>query len=263
MINTTLQNYLQQYERKWELFKYSDLYIDDLSKRDIDLINNLQEVGSGEIRGLGMAEQFSTMLKTIPKEERIALNESYIFLYQIVYEELKHGLSLKSLKNKNYVDELTYDNIDDFIWNNKTPWNNPFEMIVSFLFGEVVNVELYRSARNVAENIYLKELLSNIMKDEAKHLNTWKMIHKNLYDNFPNLKMIYDTAIIDAINIHQAALGYDFDKGLNNIQSTFEYGTGVKIVKEKIKTLEYIYGDDPLPLTKIEIIRSLKQTGEK
>lgn len=256
---TTLIKYGLMADKKWDVKGYDyKAMVDELDESDKAIIKDLFYIGEGEFGGSSMLIEFVQEILKYPKEERDAFNEVIVFGTQIlVYEEFRHGVVLKQLNalvdGWDYVKEVDSKELAKYLISENKIWNNPYEVLVSFFTGEIVNAALYQVVAQKIKHPAFKDIVNNIKKDEMRHKMAWFEITRNLLDENHIHKTRYIEALTKMHTIHQAEIiGENYSKGAVVVQKYFNHEAIEKIYTEKYDLLKKLLGED-MPLTKFEI----------
>ena len=95
-----------------------------------------------------------------------------------------------------------------------------------------------------------KEVISNIMKDEARHISAWMNVIKNIVEADEYHKRCFLDAIDHGLNYHNAMVHETYFEGQNKMMRFFvsskngEPGTIERIIRSKYKILNTLFGED-------------------
>lgn len=263
-------------KHRWNVNDYIFPWVANLDKHDCEIIKKLNYLADGEHSGLASAVQFSDlMLKEISNGYQMELANDWaeIFLYIniISYEEFRHGLTLGTLVNDIENPSSSYilnQSVNDYgrkyLWcyKERAYWGI-YSYLLTHLFSEITNTELYRDMAEQVHNQELKQLILNIMTDEARHARAWLEITKNLANSNPYHK----EKMLDSINLsmthHNAMVHESYFEGVTKMMSLFMVGntdkkSGIsKIIERKYRFLEELFGDDnPFTIDSLNKIHS-------
>jgi rubrerythrin len=252
----TLMKYALKSDLRWDVFDYKfQELVNTLSDNDKNIIKDLFYIGDGELSGTAMIFEFMTLAKA-SKEEALFAESLLYGSNVIVYDEFRHGMILKELNsnldNKSYFDNVEGKELQHYIFADTSPWKTPYEILVSFFLGEIINSELYFDVAKHIENHTLKDIVINIAKDEVRHKKAWFELSKNLCNTSEEAKEKYFEAVKQAHFIHQAEVGDNYEKGAFSVQKYYQKETVNKINQQKYSMLKEILGDT-LTLTEKEM----------
>jgi hypothetical protein len=201
-----------------------------------------------------------------PKELAGDWGEIFAYINIIVYEEMRHGLSL-GLANHyvkkgdfNFVSQLSVREFGQkYIWcyDDRRYWDM-YSYVMAHLFGEVVNTELYRDMRAQVHHPELKTIVTNIMTDEARHTRAWAALISNLVRSDPRHEERALSSLERGLTYHNAMVHETYFEGQNKMMRLFlpakpgKEGAIDRIVKKKSELLREIFGDKN-PYTTAEI----------
>lgn len=174
----------------------------------------------------------------------------------ITYEEMRHGFILKELASqvkygKCFIDNETGEHLYELMYETNILYKNAYESLLSYLLGEVTNVELYNSIENQIENNDLRHIVNNIKKDEVKHKTAWIKIIKKLIQAKEIHKINFTDAAINSHYIHQAEISNYFVSGANDVSRFFTASVSKKVLEEKFRVLTEIFGESPITKEKL------------
>ena len=243
-------------DHKWDVgnYKYRDL-IDSLNEKDLEIAKALDNIGDGELSAIGIIVQHLKLVENYGREDAKDFYESVMYGFcMIVYEEMRHGFILKELASLARNEEPFIDKVDssllfELMFETNELYKNPYESLMSYLLGEITNVELYASIEKVIENENFKAVVRNIKKDEQAHKGAWLNIIKRMVnsDERHRAKFIEATKAIHFI--HQAEVSNYFSAGAQSVQRFFTPSVGTFIMEEKHKILQDIFGESPVDRT--------------
>lgn len=247
---------------RWESNGYDLGWADELEEGDIQIIKNLKRVGEGELTGVGSTVLFNNLvMQDVPKDHRYEVAEWLMYFPILVYEEIRHGVMLKSLFNKiegkgNYIEQTSIKEVGEkyvFEWEDNIHWDS-YGLLMSHCLSEATNAHLYKSIVNRIKHPKFKELILNLQKDEFRHLTIISKIVKRLINSDEYHKQRCLSSIHKALNHHNAMQHENYVDGLNASLPVFENGSATKIVKKKFKILEDWFGDDN-PYTFLSLLK--------
>lgn len=244
-------------EKRWPVTDWSafDDIAANLSPADREIVGRFDAIAEGELRGLGMQYELARLLQQATPEDRIILAEAWAYMPIIVYEEFRHGIILAKLMQREH------DSLASCSFDNQEPWQNPYELLVSLLVGEIVNVELYRAAAHAVEGCEIKSVLTNITSDEARHKAAWMRIVEGVCRHERGRKMVA-AALKSHGHVHQAEIGDRYAAGAAATLSLIDNGTMVSIVSAKHKYFSKVLGDD-MPVTYTAMLSSQVKAARK
>lgn len=255
----TLIKYSVMADKKWDSHSFNyKAVVEALDEHDKAIVKDLFYIGEGEFGGSSMLMNFVKRVIEMPHDEWHVFNEMVVFGTQIlVYEEFRHGVALKQLNalldGWDYVEEVDSRELVKYLMSGIEIWNNPYEALVSFFTGEIVNAILYQVVEDQVHNKDFKTVVANIKKDEIRHKMAWFEISKNLINEGEEHKQKYIEALKKMHTIHQAeVIGENYAKGAMIVQKYFTHKSIEKIYTEKFELLTKILGED-MPFTKFEI----------
>ncbi len=257
-MSETLMTLAEVSEMRWQLESWAvfDKVAHDLNDEDRALVASFEAISEGELRGLGMQYEMARLLREAAAEDRSLFGEAWAYMPIIVYEEYRHGVILAKLAGKEHEDLATCG------FANEQLWTNPYELVVSLLVGEVVNVELYRMAARAAQHPELQRVLRNITSDEARHKVAWMTLVANICQTERGRKGIA-AAVRTHGAVHQAEIGPRYRDGAKATAGLLGAASSFKIVKEKHAYFEKVLGED-MPSSLNEMlaaqVRSVRKT---
>lgn len=252
-------------EQRWFANRYEMSWLDELSESDKAIVKLLDCLPDGEFSGQASAVQMYELLfeeknNGFPPELIEDWGQILAYFNIIVYEEMRHGLILGKLTNfvktgsHNYFQELsTKEYSKNFIWcyEERRFWDL-YSYLLCHLFGEVINTELYRDVKDEIEHVELKNVISNVMKDEARHTSAWTALIKDLIVANPVHKERALKTLDRALLYHNAMSHKRFFEGQNKMLTLFKKakspsdteGTIERIIAKKLTILDDLFGDD-------------------
>ncbi|CAI3954167.1 unnamed protein product [Commensalibacter communis] len=250
-------------EQRWDANRYDWPWLTEIDDHDKKIIKKLACIADGEFSGQASAAQtydlfFQEIRNGYPKELTYDWGEILSYVNIIVYEETRHGLALSTLYHYattgelNYTDKLSVrDYSQKYIWcyEDRKYWNL-YSYTLAHLFGEIINTELYRDIRSQLHHPELKNIIGNIMKDEARHMQAWTAIIKNLIHSNTEHKRLALENIDVGLTYHNAMVHETYFEGQNDVMGLFitpnkgEDGAIDRIVKKKYTTLIELFGED-------------------
>lgn len=249
-IETVVKYGLLAEKSKWDVegFDYSSQAA-LLSTHDKELIIDMDKVGDGELSGMGMMLILHKLVLTNPEKYTPIFYETLMFSsYVLIYEEFRHGLFLKELFNTVSGLDSFKDNVapsvmaEEYI-NMPSPWNDPYEALVSFLLGEVTNTVIYREAAKVSESEWLKQKFMNISKDESRHKAAWRDLCKKVCSYSEESRLSFIEAFKRKHMVHQAEVHSGYGEGVTHTNRLFSFAVMREIHDDKMNLLEFIVGD--------------------
>jgi hypothetical protein len=228
----------------------------DLTEPDKEIVSYLKRVGDGELTGIGAGILVYDLIKKVPEQYRSAFITSAMYINIIVIEEFRHGVTLSVLNDPDFIDKFdmnTFGNDNLVNLNNDLKWD-VYGILLSLCLSEVVNTELYKCAFEEAETPELKELLKNIMKDEARHLSAWRDIIKEISNDDPYHYNMFIKSFDNAIHSHNASIGSSYIDGVRDTLGIFKFDSIDNIVDKKYEILVHCFGNK-LPFTKPDLKR--------
>lgn len=241
-------------DKKWDVsnYKYGDI-VEKLSANDIEIAKSLDNIGDGELSAIGIIIQHQNLVNNFkPRELAKDFYESVIYGFSMInYEEMRHGFILKELASnakgkKSFMDNVDSSLLHELMFETNELYKNPYESLMSYLIGEITNVELYASIANLVENEELREIINNIKKDEQKHKGAWLKIIKRMVKHSDVHKNNFITALKNIHFIHQAEISNYYVNGAKSVEKYFTPGVSKYILEEKYKILTDIFGESPI-----------------
>lgn len=248
-------------EQRWHAYRYNWEWLKELDDNDRSLIELLDCLSEGEYSGQASSVQFHDLLLTeikenYPTDRKNDWGQLLAYVNIIAYEEMRHGISLSTAYHYvktgdlNYIEKLsTQDYSKKYVWcyNERKYWDL-YSYTFAHLFGEVVNTELYRDLRAQVHHPKLQELITNIMKDEARHTQAWLAIINDLIKSHDyHLERSLKTIDI-GLTYHNAMVHETYFEGQNKLMNLFlpaKRGEGAidRIVKKKKYIMDHIFGE--------------------
>ncbi len=241
-------------DNKWNVgnYQYADM-ISRLSDSDIEIVKALDNIGDGELSAIGIIIQHQDLVRNYhPRELAKDFYESVIYGFCMInYEEMRHGFILKELastakEKESFVESVKSDLLHELMFETKELYKNPYESLMSYLLGEITNVELYASIEKQVENDELRQIIKNIRKDEQKHKGAWLNIIKRMVKKNSVHRQNFINATKAIHFIHQAEISRYFVSGAQSVERFFTPGVSKFIIDEKHRILEDIFGESPL-----------------
>lgn len=250
-------------EQRWDANRYKWEWLSKITDSDKKIISLLDCLADGEFSGQASAAQMYNLISDEVKlgYDRDLLNdwgEILAYINIIVYEEMRHGLALGILSEyaKNgeseYISKLNRRTFSEkYIWcyEDRKYWNL-YSYALAHLFGEVVNTELYRDIKDKIQCDELRQVVTNIMTDEARHTRAWTSLIKDLAESHPeHMRRLLD-GLEEGLVYHNAMVHETYFEGQNKMMSLFsassneEEGAIDRIVKRKFKILNEIFGSN-------------------
>lgn len=245
-------------DHKWDVngYNYTEL-IKSLSENDLEIIKSIDSIGDGELSAIGITIQHQDLVKKLPKDLGNDFFESNLYGFcMITYEEMRHGFILKELSSqvkykKSFIDNETGKHLYELMYETNILYKNAYESLLSYLLGEVTNVELYDSIENQIENNDLRYIVNNIKKDEIKHKMAWIKIIKKMVESKSIHKDNFIEATLNSHFIHQAEVSDYFRNGANDVSRFFTASVSKKVLEEKYRILTEIFGESPIAKEKL------------
>lgn len=240
-------------DNKWDVgnYNYSEM-VKELSPHDQEIVKALDNIGDGELSAIGIIVQHQNLVNNYPRELAKDFYESVMYGFCMInYEEMRHGFMLKELASLLNTGESFVDNVDgsllhELMFETNELYKNPYESLMSYLLGEITNVELYASVENQIEHEGLRNIVRNIKKDEQAHKGAWLSIIKRMVQS----SEIHREKFIDATKaihfVHQAEVSRYFKDGALSVQKFFSPSVSKFILEEKHKFLADIFGESPI-----------------
>lgn len=275
-MNTVIHYAWLSDEQRWDAKRYDWQWMSELKENDIELIKLLDCLSDGEFSGQASITQFYHLIFDLRKngfDFDLLCDWGNVLAYAniITYEEFRHGLSLGKLYNyintgkDDFFDKLTIkDYSKKYIWcfEERKYWNL-YSYALSHLFAEVVNTELYKDVRTLINHPELKVVVSNIMKDEARHIKAWKDIIKDIIESDDRHKSLFLESLSEGLIFHNAMVHETFFEGQNKMLSLFLNTNDGKssaidrICKSKFNILNELFGNEnPYSIAEIKKIHS-------
>ncbi|MCY1290532.1 hypothetical protein D9M70_396820 [compost metagenome] len=169
---------------------------------------------------------------------------------------MRHGIALSTVYHYVTTGKLDYVNtlstreyIEKYVWcyEDRKYWDL-YSYTLAHLFGEVVNTELYRDLRSQVHLPALQEVITNIMKDEARHTQAWAAVIEELVKSDPT-HLERSLAVIDTgLTYHNAMVHETYFEGQNKLMQLFlpaKRGEGAidRIVRKKTQLMDQIFGE--------------------
>lgn len=262
-INTIVKYGWLSDEQRWNANRYEWNWLHELEQDDKDIAILLDCLADGEYSGqASVAQTYDMMLRAkaegYPKDLLNDWGEFLSYSNIIAYEETRHGLSIGLINhfachgNLDYFDQLTVkDYSRKYIWcyDERRYWNL-YSYALAHLFAEVVNTELYRDMRAQIKHPKFREVISNIMKDEARHISAWLNVIKNIVEADEYHKQHFLAEVDCGLSYHNAMVHETYFEGQNKMMRFFvsskgdEPGTIERIIRSKFKVLDTLFGDD-------------------
>lgn len=251
-------NSLKIGDHKWDVndYTYNEL-ISKLSENDLKIIESIDSIGDGELSAVGITIQHQNLVRQLPKELGADFYESNLYGFcMITYEEMRHGFILKELASqvkhgKSFIDNESGEHLYELMYETNTLYKNAYESLLSYLLGEITNVELYDSIENQIENNDLRYIINNIKKDETKHKVAWTKIIKKMVHSKDVHRENFKEAALNSHFIHQAEVSDYFRNGANDVERFFTASVSKKVLEEKYRILTEIFGESPISKEKL------------
>lgn len=240
-------------DHKWDVGNYDYVkLVNELSENDQEIVKALDNIGNGELSAIGIIIQHQDLVNNYPRELAKDFYESVMYGFcMITYEEMRHGFMLKELASQLNTGQSFIENVDgnlmyELMFETNELYKNPYESLMSYLLGEITNVELYASVESQVEHEGLKNIVRNIKKDEQKHKGAWLSIIKRMVQS----NEIHREKFIEATKaihfIHQAEVSDYFKSGALSVQKFFTASVSKYILEEKHNILGDIFGKSPI-----------------
>ncbi len=251
-------------ENRWPAGRYDfSAWLPELDEHDRDIIKLVDCLRDGEYSGQASAAQFFDMLIQArkdgePKELIDDWAPLFSYMYTIVYEEMRHGIVLGLLYHyvttgkTDYIAQVDVrDFSEKYIWcyEERRYWDR-YSYILSHLFSEIINTELYRDVVNRVHHPQLKAALANIRNDEARHIAAWTALIKDLIEADPRHKKLALESLERGLLYHNAMVHETYFEGLNKMLPLFLSENKDKlepirrITKQKYRVLVELFGED-------------------
>lgn len=250
-------------EQRWNANRYNFSWVTELDEHDQQLIKLLDCLRDGEFSGQASAVQFYDLLfqeRNAGYPAELANDWSPLLSYMniIVYEEMRHGITLGLLYNyvtkgdTNYIANVSVRDFGArYIWcYEKRRYWDLYSYVLAHLFAEVINTELYRDVVVRVHHPELKAALSNIRNDEARHIAAWAALIKDLIDADPVHKTRALASLERGLTYHNAMVHETYFEGLNKMLPLFipaqanKLGPIQRISHHKHKVLNDLFGAD-------------------
>lgn len=248
-------------EQRWDAKRYDWGWLKELDDHDRELIKLLDCLSDGEYSGQASATQFHDLLLTeirngYPKTLANDWGQILAYVNIIAYEEMRHGIALSTVYHYVTTGKLDYVNTlstreytEKYVWcyEDRKYWDL-YSYTLAHLFGEVVNTELYRDLRSQVHLPALQEVITNIMKDEARHTQAWAAVIEELVKSDPT-HLERSLAVIDTgLTYHNAMVHETYFEGQNKLMQLFlpaKRGEGAidRIVRKKTQLMDQIFGE--------------------
>jgi len=248
-------------EQRWDAKRYDWGWLKELDDHDRDLVKLLDCLSDGEYSGQASATQFHDLLLTeirngYPKALANDWGQILAYVNIISYEEMRHGIALSTAYHYVTTGELdfvstlsTREYTEKYVWcyEDRKYWDL-YSYTFAHLFGEVVNTELYRDLRSQVHHPALQEVITNIMKDEARHTQAWAAVIEELVKADPAHLERSLTVIDTGLTYHNAMVHETYFEGQNKLMQLFlpaKRGEGAidRIVRKKTQLMEQIFGE--------------------
>lgn len=247
-------------EKKWGVNGFK---VNEFTSRftDIDrvVVRELAHIADGELSGAAMM----FCLYEACKGNQNGFADFYEpLLYSantIVYEEFRHGLIVKEMLAAidgapSFISDSSGSELAEKYLKIESIWNNPFEVLVSFLMGEITNIILYREASRRATSKELKEILNNISKDEYRHKTAWRDMCKKIVaqskDGVPRFLDAFERCHYK----HQAEIGRYYLDGFMATKHYFTKEVAIEIFREKMEILREVVGPENVSFSASDLI---------
>ena len=262
-INTIVKYGCLSDEQRWHADRYEWEWLHEIEQNDKEIASLLDCLADGEYSGqASVAQTYDLMMKAKAEGYPDGLlhdwGEFLSYSNIIAYEEMRHGLSVGLINhyathgNLGYFEQLEVRDFSrKYIWcyEERKYWNL-YSYALAHLFAEVVNTELYRDMRTQIAHPKFKEVISNIMKDEARHISAWQHVIKNIIDANEYHKRRFLDEVDRGLNYHNAMVHETYFEGQNKMMRFFVStqngvpGTIERIIRSKHKILCMLFEDD-------------------
>jgi hypothetical protein len=249
-------------ENRWNTNRYDFPWLHELDEHDREIIKLLDCLRDDEYSGQASTTQFYDMLINARKNgypEELAADWSPLFsyMYTIVYEEMRHGMVLGLLyhyvttEKTDYLQQVDIRNFGkQYIWcyEERRYWDK-YSYILTHLFSEVINTELYRDVVNRVYHPELREILANIRNDEARHIAAWTALIKDMINADPRHKEASLQSLERGLLYHNAMVHETYFEGLNKMLPLFLSAQNDKldplrrITHQKYRILVELFGE--------------------
>jgi len=218
-------------ENRWLAKGYNfDFKITD---NDKEVLSKLRVIGEGEYTGIVSGLLLPKMImEQVPREFISDWSQIIVYMNIIVYEEFRHGLTISKLSGG----ETDVAKADIFNLEGKDYWD-AYGLLVSHCLSEMSNILLYKGVIKELETPELIDIFNNIKRDEIRHMMAWKDLIKDLIDSNEYHKGRCKDSLKDGITIHNAFLGPNFDKGVEDTICFFDSGAVISLMKSKRKII--------------------------
>ncbi|MDR0580415.1 MAG: hypothetical protein LBG21_07435 [Campylobacteraceae bacterium] len=255
-------------DHKWDVnnYDYVDI-VNNLTDNDLEIVRLIDSIGDGELSAIGITIQHQDLVRKLPKELGCDFYESNLYGFcTITYEEMRHGFILKELaslvKNgKSFIENATGNHLYELMYETNTLYKNAYESLLSYLLGEITNIELYSSIESHIESNNFRKIIINIKKDEIKHKAAWIKIISRMVKSKDVHRKNFTDAVISSHFIHQAEVSNYFVQGANDVSRFFTTSTYKKVLEDKYETLIQIFGE--LPISKRDLFYEFSEYYNK
>lgn len=250
-------------EQRWDANRYDWPWLSELKEDDKKIVLLLDCLSDGEFSGQASITQFYKLIFTLRDEgfDKDLLSdwgEVLAYANIITYEEFRHGVSLGKLFNHvktgtdNFIPSLSVRHFSEkYIWcfEERQYWNL-YSYALAHLFAEIVNTELYKDVRALISHPELKKIVSNIMRDEARHIKAWKDIILNIINADHRHKELFLESLTEGLIFHNAMVHETFFEGQNKMLNLFlsdEDGKNSaieRICRSKYNVLNELFGNE-------------------
>lgn len=250
-------------EQRWDANRYDWPWLGELGDDDKNIILLLDCLSDGEFSGQASITQFYNLIFKLrengfDKDLLSDWGEVLAYANIITYEEFRHGVTLGKIFNyvktgeDDFISNLSIRSFSEkYIWcfEERQYWSL-YSYALAHLFAEIVNTELYKDVRSVISHPKLKAVVSNIMRDEARHIKAWKDIIKNIINADERHKQFFLESISEGLVYHNAMVHETFFEGQNKMLPLFLSGEDGKasaierICKSKYSVLNELFGEN-------------------
>lgn len=244
-------------EQRWDAERFDWEWLSELDENDRDIAIKLDNLAEGEFSGQASVAQIYDLIIHARKDgmdpDLVAdWGEFLAYSSIIVQEETRHGFAFGIVSHfaktgkRDYIDQLTIKKFsNDYIWcyEVRRYWGL-YSYALSHLFAEVINTELYRDIRKSINNECFRDLVLNVMKDEARHTRAWAEIIARIVSSDPRHKEEFLKFLDRGLLYHNAMVHETYFEGQNKMMPFFNQGTIERVTTKKYNLLREIFGDD-------------------
>ena len=249
-------------ENRWVADRYNFEWLSELDQYDRDIIKLLDCLRDGEYSGQASATQLYDLLfqakkDGYPKELLADWTPLYSYINIIVYEELRHGIVLGSLYHyvttgkTDYIEQVNIREFGDrYMWcyDERRYWNL-YSYILTHLFSEIINTELYRDVATRVHHPKLKATLAHIRNDEARHIAAWTALIKDLLQADERHVQGALDALDRGLLYHNAMVHETYFEGVNKMLPLFlseqqdKMEPLKRITRQKYRVMSELFGE--------------------